>query len=95
MPSGRKFVVLGESRSRGKSQRRNRGDSEERETERGRERERQRDGIEGVKLRVRSGPYGAFVDRGSAIRAIKCMQSRVNFIELSGGSGAQSFPSQP
>lgn len=35
----------------------------------------------------RSRPYATtFIDRGSAIRAIKCMQSRVNFIELSGGA---------
>ena len=37
--------------------------------------------------RERSRPYATtFIDRGSAIRAIKCMQSRVNFIELSGGA---------
>lgn len=39
------------------------------------------------------GPYGEFRDRGGsgAIRAIKCMQSRVNFIELSGGSARAKF----
>ena len=48
------------------------------ERETGEERERERE---------RSRPYATtFIDRGSAIRAIKCMQSRVNFIELSGGA---------
>lgn len=66
---GRKFVVLEEIRSHGKSWR------------------RKRNGGEGEKQRERSRPYATtFIDRGSAIRAIKCMQSRVNFIELSGGA---------